>query len=718
MSRLSLSNISVRYKLMILLALVGAIPALAISLEFNSKEHELRAQAADGLADTATAVGELIDRSILERYIDVQAFSYNTAAYDAANYHNLSPSNPLTVAMNHYVDSHDVYPLMILVSKDGDVLATNNVDINGKPIETKFIYGMNFKDEPWFKNAVAGKFLEGKNGFTGTAVGEPQQSKLLQKIYGTDGYTIPFSTPVKNTDGQVIGVWVDFFDFTVIDKIVGEYYKITEDNGMENPNMMIIDKNGTVLVDYDAHQLDEKGNVKHDFNNILKKNFLTDADNKLEVAEIATKAEPGKAASWQGYSPASKQDTLFGYTHTDGAYDYPGLGWSVLLGVDPNHAFRTLDATRKQMHLFSGIALVAAIVLGWILGKVAARPINEAAALVERIAEGETDIQITGTERHDEFGKMARASETLRKNLIKTREMEAAQKETDAKSERARKMALMSLADGFESSVKSVVQQVGSSAQQMKGSAEQLNQLADDTKHQSTTVAAAATEAAQTSGQVAAAAEELTASIGEISSQVQKSSFVASQATKQAEAINSTMQELVDKATRVGEVIQFITSIAGQINLLALNATIESARAGEAGRGFAVVASEVKNLANQTAKATDEIVGQVNSMQQATQMAVESVSQIIAIIEEISASTANVAAAVEEQSAATNEISRNIAHTATGTNEISQTIGTVEQSAEQTGAASREVLTAAGALTEQAATLAKKVDEFLHSVRS
>ncbi len=274
------------------------------------------------------------------------------------------------------------------------------------------------------------------------------------------------------------------------------------------------------------------------------------------------------------------------------------------------------------------------------------------------------------------------------------------------------------LADNFEVTVKSVVTEVSASADQMRSNAERLSTLANETKANSGVVSSSATEAAQTANQVAAAAEELTASIGEISAQVQKSSSVAGQASAQANSISQSMHTLVDKSNRVGEVIQFITNIASQINLLALNATIESARAGEAGRGFAVVASEVKNLANQTAKATEEIVQQVQSMQDATHEAVEAVGQIINIIGEISANTASVAAAVEEQSAATNEITRNITHTAAGTNEISRSITSVERGADETGSSSREVLDSAKILSQHAATLNQKVEEFLHMVRN
>jgi methyl-accepting chemotaxis protein len=302
--------------------------------------------------------------------------------------------------------------------------------------------------------------------------------------------------------------------------------------------------------------------------------------------------------------------------------------------------------------------------------------------------------------------------------MIQAEHMRSEQEEQKASAELQKRQAMQLMADSFESNVKTVVTGVSASASQMRGNAERLSELAGETKANSAVVASNASEAAQTASQVAAAAEELTAAIGEISAQVQKSSTVASQASTQAESINQSMRLLVEKSNRVGEVIQFITNIASQINLLALNATIESARAGEAGRGFAVVASEVKNLANQTAKATEEIIQQVQSMQEATHDAVGSVGQIINIISEISANTAGVAAAVEEQSAATNEISRTITSTADSTSAISRSIVSVEKGADETGMSSHQVLDSAKTLNEQAQILSEKVEEFLRNVRN
>ena len=377
-----------------------------------------------------------------------------------------------------------------------------------------------------------------------------------------------------------------------------------------------------------------------------------------------------------------------------------------------------LKAARVKVMGLSGLIVLFAFGVFFIVANSISRPIQKMTETMGVLSKGDTTVTIPSTDDKDEIGGMARAVLVFKENMIQTESLRQEQENLKAENARQKTITMNKMADDFESSVKSVVTGVAASATQMRGNAERLNTLADQTKMTSASVASSATEAAQTATQVAAAAEELTAAIGEISAQVSKSSVVAGQATAQAESINQAMHVLVDKSGRVGEVIQFITSIASQINLLALNATIESARAGEAGRGFAVVASEVKNLANQTAKATEEIVQQVQSMQEATKEAVQSVGFIISIINEISESTNGVAAAVEEQSAATNEISRNITHTATGTSEISRDIVTVEKGADETGVSSRQVLDSAKALSEQSELLNQKVNDFLKTVRA
>ena len=358
-------NLSIRYKLMILLVLVGTLPALMIGYVFSVKEGELRDDYSKQLAQSSKTLGEIIDRNLFERYGDVQAFGFNTAAYDAANWKNPVEGNPLIVAMNNYTRAYGMYPLMMMLNPEGDVVATNSIAIDGKPIPVDFLYGENFKDQPWFKNALEGKFSEGRNGFTGTFVGEPMQNPLLKKIYGSDGYSISFSAPVKNSAGQMVGVWVNFFDMGIVDAIVGENFKAIEAGGVAAPDVMILDRTGTILVDYEPQALDASSKLMHDFSNLLVKNFVTNKETYIGAAELAMN---GGTGHWTGRSPDSGETTLFGYSHTDGAYDYAGLGWSVLIGVNPDHAFAILDATRKSMNIAKAVAVLASLLLGWIVG--------------------------------------------------------------------------------------------------------------------------------------------------------------------------------------------------------------------------------------------------------------------------------------------------------------------------------------------------------------
>lgn len=325
------------------------------------------------------------------------------------------------------------------------------------------------------------------------------------------------------------------------------------------------------------------------------------------------------------------------------------------------------------------------------------------------------------------FGVWAARSAALRseaENLAQQAKMAAMEKARIAEqlqaqeaADRHKREAMHTLADRFEDSVKHVVGAVAQSAVKMQTGAESVTQIAADTKQRSNAVSDAAGNAAQTSSHVAAAAEELSASVREISAQTQKSSQVAQEATNTAQDAQGIIQSLAEKSDKVGEIVEVIKLIAGQINMLALNATIESARAGEAGKGFAVVASEVKNLANEVGRATQEITEQIGDMQAATTSSVDAMMKIIGIINQVSDSTTAVAAAVEEQAAVTNEIAHNIALTSTGAQAISQEIGGVQEGAEKTGTTAATVLESAKSLGEQSTLLKTKVDEFLASVR-
>ena len=267
-------------------------------------------------------------------------------------------------------------------------------------------------------------------------------------------------------------------------------------------------------------------------------------------------------------------------------------------------------------------------------------------------------------------------------------------------------------------SVIGLVGAVAASASQMQSSAATMSSVAQQSSVQAASVAAGAEQATANVQTVASAAEELSASISEISRQVAEAATISRQAADETRRTDEMVVTLAGSADRIGEVVKLINDIASQTNLLALNATIEAARAGEAGKGFAVVAGEVKHLATQTAKATEEIVGQISSIQEETRHAVTAIRQIATVIDKVRAISSTIASAVEEQGAATQEIARNVQQAAAGTQEVSTNVELVQEAATTTGAASQQVLASAGGLADLAERLRGEVGTFLHTVRA
>jgi methyl-accepting chemotaxis protein len=316
-----------------------------------------------------------------------------------------------------------------------------------------------------------------------------------------------------------------------------------------------------------------------------------------------------------------------------------------------------------------------------------------------------------------EIGVMADALQVFKEALIAKRAADqSAARDAEAKIERGRRVD--DVTRKFEQMIGEIVATVSSASTQLEASAGTLSSTAKRSQELSTTVAAASEEASTSVQSVASATEELSSSVNEISRQVQESARMASDAVGQAQSTTDRVSELSKAATRIGDVVELINTIAGQTNLLALNATIEAARAGEAGRGFAVVASEVKALAEQTAKATGEIGQQINGIQAATQDSVSAIKEISGTIERLSEISSAIAAAVEEQGAATQEISRNVAQAAQGTQDVSSSITDVQRGASDTGSASSQVLSAAQTLSADSSRLKSEVSKFLTDVRA
>ncbi|MEH6630926.1 MAG: HAMP domain-containing methyl-accepting chemotaxis protein [Halopseudomonas aestusnigri] len=370
--------------------------------------------------------------------------------------------------------------------------------------------------------------------------------------------------------------------------------------------------------------------------------------------------------------------------------------------------------------LIIGAAIVIFILMvgiGIVVLRSLTGPIRLITDVTTRLSEGDKDVDIPAVDNKDEVGEMARSLLVFKENLIENERNEAERRE-QRKEREARSRRLEELAKAFDSEVRDVLSGLQSSTGRMGDTASTMSTIADETKAQSAAVASASDLASMNVQTVASAAEELSASINEISRQVSDSANVTSRAVSEATKTSQTVQELSDAAQKIGEVVHLINDIAEQTNLLALNATIEAARAGEAGKGFAVVASEVKSLANQTAKATEEISEQIATMQKQTGSAVGDIEGISKIINQVNEIASGISAAVEEQGAATQEIARNTQEAARGTQEVSSNISGVSEAAEKSGQASDQVMTAVDELKSQGDRLNSQVQNFLKEIQT
>jgi methyl-accepting chemotaxis protein len=362
--------------------------------------------------------------------------------------------------------------------------------------------------------------------------------------------------------------------------------------------------------------------------------------------------------------------------------------------------------------------VVVALLLCWLIGnRQIARPLQTVTSALQRLASGDFNLPQVKPSR-DEIGDIWKATQVFANAMQEAERLREEQATAESQMAENRKAEMAALAQQFERSVGSLVQHLSSSASEMESAARSMTAVASQTTNRSITVSSAAQQTSANVQTVAAATEELSISIRDIAAQVTQSSQIADRAVEGAQRTNMTVQQLAATAEKIGNVVQLINNIAGQTNLLALNATIEAARAGEAGKGFAVVASEVKDLASQTARATEEISLQINSVQQATQQTVAAIEEIARTINDMSQISVSIAAAMEEQGAATAEIARNVQEAARGTEQVTGNIIDVQKGAGDTGTAASQVLGAAQELARRSSELGQEVSSFLMEVKA
>lgn len=447
--------------------------------------------------------------------------------------------------------------------------------------------------------------------------------------------------------------------------------------------------------------------------------YLVDADGTVLVhrdpAKVLKKLESGIDPARFGQISSDGADTITGFFPIEGL---SSAKWYVGITLDRAKVMAPLDDFRRTLIMsVLGTVMLLLSALGLLIYRLVAQPITRITGAMRRLAEGDLKGDIPAQQRSDEIGAMADALLVFKRNMIENERLASDQNELKARAEAEKRNAMLLLADSFEKAVGGVIQAVADDAAAMARRAQEMTDVADRTGQLAGAVTTSTKDTSANVQTVAAATEELSSSITEISRRVGDSSRIASEAVSVANNANGKVEGLASAVERIGAVVELINSIASQTNLLALNATIEAARAGEAGKGFAVVASEVKQLASQTAKATEDIATQVAAIQTATGDAVQEIKQIGRVIATIDDASTSIASAVEEQGAVTREISRSVQHAAQGTQEVAQSIAGVNAAATQSNTVAHEVLGTVRQLSVKADTLRNEVGRFLADVR-
>ncbi len=388
-----------------------------------------------------------------------------------------------------------------------------------------------------------------------------------------------------------------------------------------------------------------------------------------------------------------------------------------------------LDATDAASHraiitsiVVAGLGLLIGLLLAVATVRALIAPLRRTTMAIQRLADGNTEDDVSeatqaDTRRRDEIGAMARALDIFRDNARRAEALATSEREQQSTRLR-RSAALEAMITEFEREIGESTTRLNNAAAAMEGTARELSATAEQTSGQSSGVAGAAEQTSVSVQEVAGSTEQLAASIQEIGRQVMQSANIAHRAMDGARKTDTTVQMLAEGAQKIGEVVKLIHAIAGQTNLLALNATIEAARAGEAGKGFAVVASEVKALANQTARATEEIGSQIAAIQGATHQAVQEISEIAEIVAEMSQIGTAIATAISEQGAATETISRSVEQAALGTQNVTELIVDVRTAAARTGEAAEQMHNVARGVATQASVMISRIDCFTRGVKA
>lgn len=739
-------KLGVKGKLVLSFLFFGLVPMGFLgSMAYRSTQNTESKQLVQ-MQGFATGIADKIDRSLFERYGDVQAFCLNRVLLDRAQwYQKDEASNAIVRAMNGYVNTYDIYYLTILVDLEGKVVAVNSRDSEADPIDTAFIYDTDFSESPWFKACKAGDFTR-EMPFTapenkrsdGTYIEDVHIDPLVERIYkgkGDDGLTLGFSAPAMDESGTVIGFWSNRTRFDLVEDFFLAAYGELGAAGFPGSELTLLDHEGNIIVDYDpASGKGDEETVAHDLEKVIFKYNLV--ENNVVAARDAVAGHTG----YQFAEHARKGITqAAGYTHLKGALGFPGMNWSVLVRIPKSEFSAASIRDRSMIVVMCALFTIGIGIGGYLLGGRMARPLQHTAAILKDIATGEGDLtRRLAVKSKDEIGELSHWFNVFQDKLVEiireiagnanqlndsasslsdvskrmrgSVEQVGAQSETAAQNVALSSRSIQSIAAGIEESSANATQ-VATAAEQVSSSLVTVSAAIEEVSSAMQGIAHTVEETAASVHSVSAAIEELSASLNDVSSNTERASATAQEASTVAGSTASAMTKLGKSAEEISKVVDLIAGIAAQTNLLALNATIEAASAGEAGKGFAVVASEVKELAKQTSGATGEIRGQVEYMQADTRAAVKAISEIVGIIDGINGAFSGIARTVVEQNSTLNEIARNVGEAARGAEEMSRNVQDTASGTSEVARNAQEASMGVGEITRSINELAAGANE-------
>ena len=560
----------------------------------------------------------------------------------------------VTALANHYMRLYGYYDLMIVADKSGKVIAANTVGADGAPIDTSMFVGRSVKGEEWFdKVAATGQ------SWHSDAVQDPWSAQVTHG----PGNAVVFSGAVKDEKGETFRVWCNHANLgRVVGSAVQEIRDTFKKMGVDTVAALLIRKDGMLIEDADPEA-------------IFKINYLNVGQ---QWPKDGVQGNDGSTVEPNRFGKL----VVNGYAASNGYKDWKGYGWVMAVREDVADATAAARSLRTYVIACIVIAAIVITIIALVVAGGIAKPMIQGVEVLEAVAKGDLTVRLPVKTR-DEVGKMATALNSALHRL-----------------------------GGTLSTIGSSAQKLAGSSDRLTGVSTNMSANAEETSSQASTVAAAAEQVGKNVQTVASAAEQMEASIKEIAKNAGEAAQVAEGAVKVTQTTNATVSKLGESSVEIGNVVKLITTIAAQTKLLALNATIEAARAGEAGMGFAVVANEVKELAKETARATEEISRKVETIQVDAKGAVQAIGEIGQVVTRINDIQNSIAGEVEEQASTTREIGRNVGEAAKASTDIARNVAGVAQAAHSTSEGASRSQESAAELKEMAAQLGRLVGEF------